>query len=50
MEGVGKGILLVVVKCLVAGNAATGNFDVAKETRSVFFCAIDWNLDACRTR
>ena len=38
MEGVGKGILLVVVKCLLADTAVVGKFDVTWESRTVLFC------------
>ena len=46
MEGVGKGILLVVVKCLLANTAVVGKFNVAWESRTVLFCTSDRNLDA----
>jgi hypothetical protein len=46
MEGVGKGILLVVVKCLLANTAVVGKFDVTWESRTVLFSTSDRNLDA----
>jgi hypothetical protein len=46
MEGVGNGILLVVVKCLLANTAVVGKFNVAWESRTVLFCTSDRNLDA----
>jgi len=49
-EGVGKGILFVVVKCLAADTDAIGNFNVTQETRDVLLCTIDWSLDAWRVR
>jgi hypothetical protein len=41
MEGVGKGILLVVVKCLLAETAVVGKFDVTWESRTTLFCTSD---------
>jgi hypothetical protein len=50
IEGVGKGILVVDVKCLRAGTDAIGEFDVSQVTRIVFLCTIDRNLDVWRAR
>jgi hypothetical protein len=41
MEGVEKGILVVVVKCLLADTAVIGKFDVTWESRIVLFCTRD---------
>ena len=46
MEGVGKGILLVAVKCLPTNTAVVGKFDGSWESRTVLFCTSDRNLDA----
>lgn len=41
MEGVEKGILLVVAKCLLADTAVVGKFNVTWESRTVLFCTSD---------